>query len=522
MLRAAYLRGLYIVLTGAALSPLLWVSIPPLVDYPNQLAHMWILLHGHDIPALAQNYVVHWRLLPYLAMDLTVPALGSFMPIEMAGRIFVGATMLSLLLGTVALQKALFGRIGLWPLCSLLFLYNAVLFWGLMNCLFGIGMFLLAFSAWIATARWRPVPRILVFAAVASLLLILHLFAFGLYGLAVAAYELGILLEHRGNLARRFLTYCAVGTQFIPGMVLWFLSLANAGSTYTSYGDLGAKLYALVAPTTFGFGPTSYEMILWLASLGFAAAASVGGWLKLHSRMRLPVAVMIVAAVLMPNWLSGSWLADIRLPATLPFFLIGATRLSLPADKRGIALCAGAALVLLCLRLWGITILWQDGSRRFAEFRKADVAIAPGSRLLTVFPRFVDYGGGLEGIPEFVATRQPMALAHMPALAVIDRSVYVPDMFFEWMTVGPAPRNAGIYKRRDEMVTPQALVATAAPERSGVGSGTQEDEHYWNDWPHKFDYVLWIDYGASPAEVPQILAPVATGSFFHLYRVVRQ
>lgn len=52
-----------------ALLPLLWVRVPPLVDYPNHLARMWILVHGAEIPELAANYSVKWRILPDLAMD---------------------------------------------------------------------------------------------------------------------------------------------------------------------------------------------------------------------------------------------------------------------------------------------------------------------------------------------------------------------------------------------------------------------------------------------------------------------
>src|SRR6266853_104807 len=71
----------YLLLCGFTLSPLAWVSVPRLVDYPNHLARMWILLQNGKIPELADNYIVHWRLLPNLAMDLVVPLLAQIMPI---------------------------------------------------------------------------------------------------------------------------------------------------------------------------------------------------------------------------------------------------------------------------------------------------------------------------------------------------------------------------------------------------------------------------------------------------------
>src|SRR6185437_4042842 len=77
--RAAVIAS-YVGLTALALLPLVLTRVPPLVDYPDHLARMWILLNRDDIPALARNYVIDWRLLPNLAMDLIVPALAQIMP----------------------------------------------------------------------------------------------------------------------------------------------------------------------------------------------------------------------------------------------------------------------------------------------------------------------------------------------------------------------------------------------------------------------------------------------------------
>jgi hypothetical protein len=63
----------YTVLVALTLSPLLFTSVPPLVDYPDHLARMWILVHG------SENYQANWHLLPALAMDLIVPPLAHFM-----------------------------------------------------------------------------------------------------------------------------------------------------------------------------------------------------------------------------------------------------------------------------------------------------------------------------------------------------------------------------------------------------------------------------------------------------------
>jgi hypothetical protein len=99
--------------------------------------------------------------------------------------------------------------------------------------------------------------------------------------------------------------------------------------------------------------------------------------------MRLPILAMIVAAVLMPHSLCGSWGADLRLPVALPFVLIASTRLDV--QRAGIVSLLGVlALVFLGVRFYALTLTWRDIATRFAEFRAASHIIPKGSRVLIV------------------------------------------------------------------------------------------------------------------------------------------
>src|SRR5258708_14116308 len=246
------LRGLgriavYLILGALTLSPLFATAVPPLVDYPDHLARMWILLHAKDIPALASNYIVDWRLSPNVAMDLVVPSLARLMPLEDAGRLFVALTMASLVLGTMTLHRALYGRIGLWPLASLLFVYNSVLYWGFVNFLFTLGLALVTFSAWVASERWPAHWRALVFALPADLLLVFHLFGFGIYGLLVASYAFGKLRQARRWTGANLRTTAIVMAQFIPAVLLWAAALGDGGGGGPPVHP-GYKLPELVGP----------------------------------------------------------------------------------------------------------------------------------------------------------------------------------------------------------------------------------------------------------------------------------
>jgi hypothetical protein len=52
------------------------------------------------------------------------------MTVEQAGRVFIALMMGALIGGTAALHRAIHGRVGIWPIWSVLFVYNAELFWG--------------------------------------------------------------------------------------------------------------------------------------------------------------------------------------------------------------------------------------------------------------------------------------------------------------------------------------------------------------------------------------------------------
>ena len=92
--------AIHAVVLGILVVPILSVIVPPLVDYPNHLARMHILAAYSGSPVLQANYVVAWKLSPYLATDLIIPYPVWIMPIYTAGRAFLYLCLVLLVLGT--------------------------------------------------------------------------------------------------------------------------------------------------------------------------------------------------------------------------------------------------------------------------------------------------------------------------------------------------------------------------------------------------------------------------------------
>lgn len=512
----------YLVLAGLTVSPLLWAAVPPLVDYPNHLARMWILAQDGKIADLARNYLVHWQLVPNLAIDAVIPLLAQVMPIEAAGRTFIALTMLGLFAGTMALQRALFGRVGVWPLCSLLFIYNTALYWGFLNSLFGIALYLLAFAGWIASRHWPLAARLALFSIVAALILVSHLFAFGLYALTVVAYEFDARVRAPRPTRAGLLSWAIICLHLAPAMILWACSASAAGSTLTHFGGPSDKLRALMAPATFaGEKPPVLDCVLAGLAYFFLLLAVWRQSLVLATGMRLPLIAMVVTALLTPNWLGGSWLADIRLPVALPFIIIGATRLEV--GRRWGSVLALVALALLALRVWTVSATWRDEDQQVTALRTAIARLPQGSRLLVVEAPLADWERAVPGLPRAFALRSEERLWHLPALSVIDRAAFIPYLFTGLTTIQPAARNAGLFVTQGVPVSPEQLAQGTTRETMGDRANATDylgQRAYWTEWPKNFDDVLWLDLARRFPTHLDTLQPVAESGPFRLYRVV--
>jgi hypothetical protein len=236
----------------------------------------------------------------------------------------------------------------------------------------------------------------------------------------------------------------------------------------------------------------------------------------------LPVLMMIIATLLMPHWLYGSFFADLRLPVALPLVLIAGTRLDVQHPKI-VGCLAALALLLLGARVYAVTLTWRDADRRFAEFRAASSVIPQGARLLIAQSKIPDKDRRVEGIPLVLASLEYNNFNHVPSLAVVDRDAFIPYLFTDWTAVKPLPRNAGRYEDVSSPLSPELLVASASPEWGQLHPDIRNragHTPYWVGWTEKFDFVVWLDFGERSGLLSEKLRLVASGSFFAIYRIV--
>jgi hypothetical protein len=147
----AYNWSLLLVLL-VTLVPILIVRYPDMIDYHNHLARCYILAHYHSTPIFHERYSVVPTPSPELAMDLVVVPLLRILPLLVAGKVFLALTVVLFVLGSSAVGKAVAGKPNWLALVCALTFYNYQSFFGFVDFMFGIGVFLCTFALWL---RWR-------------------------------------------------------------------------------------------------------------------------------------------------------------------------------------------------------------------------------------------------------------------------------------------------------------------------------------------------------------------------------
>lgn len=501
---ATHIAVLFCVLLLLASIPVWTHPLPPLSDYINHLARMHVIATLGSDPYLPNYYQIEWQIVPNLMMDLVVPLLGRHMSIYLAGQLFTVASFALIMSGALALNRALFGRLSLFPFVAMPLLYNGVFLIGVMNYIFGIGLALWATAAWVAL-RERAWPlRLLVSASFVLALFFCHLFAVGLYGIGLLSAELWRLADERGwRDWRRIGDFVLTGVPFLPVIPLMLASPTMALATSTFWESSG-KIQGL------GYVIEVYSDVVAFMLAAVMTVACI--WAARHRLLRMHpmgwflLAVSAVIYLAMPRVLFASYMADQRLPIAVAFMAVACADLKLHNGlvRRGfIAL----VLILLTVRLIEVDVAWSNLSTSTNELRASVKRIKRGSKVLVAY---ADHDSG--------SVTADLGLVHGACVAMIERSALVTTAF---TVVGKQimqvrPEYADFVDTEDGTPPSVEKLVLAADNSPAVQPG------YWHSWPSRFDYlyILFTDDDATNPD-PRHLTLLQNGDRFQLYRINR-
>lgn len=407
---------LFLALLVVALVPLTVARIMPLADYPNHIARIYILQHAAQSPVLSRYYVPFIHFQPNLAFDLAVLWLGKIFPLWTAGSVFAAASFVTIVSGVVALNRALHRQWSLWPCLAFLLLYNRLFLWGFIGYLFTLGVALWGIAAWHAFRNKSMGVRLVVGAAFAFAVYIGHLFAFGFYGLVLAAL-VGHLAWEKWRDDRPLVLREAV-IAFVPFIVpiaiFFFVSPTGQAGQSTFWSGLTRSV---TAPFNI---VQNYNMSV--DALTFVVFAALFAFLFLRRRLQVSIASLVAFCVLalvqlaMPDKLFSSYSADHRLPIAIALFAIAVSQPRIRSEF-WLRLGVVALISLFLARMAIIVNVWQRADARYQPYEQALAKLPVGARISTV----VVNGGAtwLPAIPVF----------EIGCLAILSRDAFVANLF---------------------------------------------------------------------------------------------
>jgi len=518
--KPGFLLGLYAAFFAVACVPIFAVDVLPLGDMLNHTARIYILNNLGSEPLLQKYYAVHWELFSFQSTDLLLPPLARWFGLDESVRLFTVFALALLMAGTAAVHRVLFRRVGLWPVAAILFLYNFPLMAGQVSYLFSTGLGLMLFAGWIASARWPLAIRLPLFAMASLGLMLCHFFAFAAYALLLISFAIG-QARHAPTRGEKLARLVEAGLPFVPAALCFLWSFGGTVVGRTSYGELPRKMVAAFAGTmTYGDWP---DIVLTVGVIGALWWFNRRKGIAFAPGMRLPMVVLGLIAIAMPNILRGVVGADLRLPCLLFFLIVAASDLRLKGPRQSIALGTGI-FALLVVRVATMTTDWSHAEADYREFRAAEHVLDPGSRVAVIKVRLDQRANPGPQTP----------LWFVSCFAVIDRQIFLPQLY----TLATPLRLAGEAEKlysdtlaQDRVVRwdPANPVFTKVdPETvrqvERVGQRMSLDEVPvstidWSDWPERFDYLIDFHMGVPGNPVPALLTDVWQGSYFTIYRI---
>lgn len=504
----------------ALLLPPFLVSLPPVMDYPNHLARMWLIAGGAEQAPVNAMYAVDFsRAWTNIGVDLLARFLGPPVGAERLAPAVLAVSIALPPLGAAMLNRSVFRGWHWWQIgfAGLAWSFSAIA--GFMNFQIGLGLALLFASADPVLARGGPVPATLGRAACALVLLLFHPFDVMFYaallgGLAMGpAYALRELRTLAPALGRAVGPVLAAVSPLVA-MFLFAPTAPGAEADGLPWISWRPDRLEIATSAMRSYGP-AFDLPVALALAGVVVWAVRERALRVHAGLLTAAGALGFVAMAMPHKLGDTFFTDHRLPVMALLTAVAAVRPE-PALRPRHAAALGAALLALGLgRTAGVTGVWMLRQADVSDARRAMAPVPAGAAVLPVVHYPSDAKVADAPVGRFVDTA---AFWHFSALLVPERRAFTPTLF---TAAGKQPLR--VKPPYDGMDSPNApVIAFSALGKPAAEIPPRVD--YLRQWRERFDYVLVLnadmaDDGATPF-LPE-LEPVADEGFARLYRIRR-
>jgi hypothetical protein len=516
---------------GLLAVPVLAVRMPPLLDYPNHVARIWLLAGGAEAAPAAGFYAVDWsNVSTNMGIDILAALLGTVLPAGVLGPLFLLAAVILPPLGAALLNRAVFGGWHPWQVGIAALAWSTTLLAGFLNFQIAVGLALAAASLEPGLVRRRPLVAAGLRVLLALLILPVHPFGVLLYAALLAGIGFGPAWRPAGGapalpprLGRAAL---AALTVLVP-LALVLLLAPNPPGAHAEGPAAEWAVFSLRGKLELLFsGIRTYRRGVDLLLAGLLALpvlwALPTGRLRSHAGLLLAGLGLLGMTLVMPWQIRGTAWIEERFPTMALLTLAASLRPEPVLRRRAVAGFAAAMLGLVAARTAVVGQVWLARQADVASVERALSALPPGAALLPMEhvamtrDRAAPIGRYIRGQGTYW---------HLPVLAVPARQAFVPTLF---AMRGKQPIR--VLPPWDDLAvadgTPVSVSALLA-ERPETYRGHWHDRqptHHLENWRERFDHVLVVNSdqpdGEGPARPVPGLELVADEGFARLYRVV--
>lgn len=413
--------------TIVAIVPLLWPTIPPLVDLPGHMGRYRVQLSLDTAPWLRQWFDFRWSLIGNLGIDLLIIPFAKLFGLELGVKLIVMTIPALTVAGLLWIAREVHGRIPPTALFALPLAYCYPLQFGFVNFALSMALALCLFALWLRLGRQKRFwLRTAIFVPASCILWLCHTFGWGVLG--VLAFSAEMVREHDrrkdAGSGHWVASWFRAGLACLPlalpmlMMVLWRSGDHVTGQTTDWFNWRRKAAWTLMVLRD--------RWLAWdvagIAALYLVLLRAVRDPASEYSR-NLGLSALFLAAVylLLPRIVFGSAYADMRLAPFVIAIAVIAIRPRTTMSMRQAGILATLGLAFFIARIGGTTISYW----LFAQDYRTELAAL---NRLPVGAKVVSFLGYRCDDPWTMSR-----LEHLPAIALERRLAYTND---QWSMAG--------------------------------------------------------------------------------------
>lgn len=481
-----------------AFVPLLWPTIPPLVDIGGHMGRFKVAADLDTSPYLWQWFDFHWLPIGNLGVDLLAVPLSKLMGVEQATKLVVMSIPPMTVAGMLWVAREVHNRLPPTVAFALPLAFGHPFMFGFVNFAMSMALAFLAFGLWLRLGRLEKTTlRFFLFIPISFVVFFAHTFGWGTLGLLCFSAE-AVRQHDRGRswwkapFVAGFHALCMA----LPALLILLWRSDATGGITDQWFDWEYKWDYL--KRMFRDRWEDYDVASAAIVAAPLALAIVHPKLTLSRNLAFSGLVLAASYILLPRVVFGSAYADMRLvPYAVAVFVL-AIRFRRETEPRFAMLLAFAALGFMVMRIGGTTASMTIAGMQQNEQLKALDHVKMGSRVVVLV---------WDECEQWSMRRSD----HLGAIATVRRDAYTND---HWPMVGSALLRvrypaAGIFQR-----DPSQIVRDPGCAREGWR--VQSALRYIPK--DSFDYLWLIDMRAIPDRWLDGWTPVWSGPGSRLFR----